>query len=280
MGINHQYYSDENSQNHTNPPPNFSNALLQNQSPIRWEENVTPSPGRRFGLGLGPCALVHVPQTDPPQTMPLPRPIDLNLTPHNYSSGPLESQNPDPHNGLAAKPSFFQQLGISNWTSRSTWLPSNFCGVFRESRPASPIPQHIEQVSTPANTLEGLVNAGWSLISPGPQEAGPSNWMDRAPANILNAFSGSQEGGINSQILSHDASSHKPDELRNISRFINNRFRISLPLFHTTLTVCCRLLIKNRNIIKGVMIMRRCIPQHHHWIFCTLIMSQVLYQIT
>ena len=61
MGPNHQYHSNENSQNHTNPPPDFSNASPNLRTPIRWEENVTPSPRHRFGLGLELGASVNPP---------------------------------------------------------------------------------------------------------------------------------------------------------------------------------------------------------------------------
>lgn len=57
----------------------------------------------------------------------------------------------------------------------------------------------------------------------------PTNWQDRAHAQATNGFHQSQEVGFNAQQHTLDDSSHEPDELRNISRIINNRFRISPP---------------------------------------------------
>lgn len=51
-GYNNQYYSDVKSQNHTNPPPDFSNSSVRNLTPSSLRERFNPSPslGRRYGF--------------------------------------------------------------------------------------------------------------------------------------------------------------------------------------------------------------------------------------
>lgn len=90
-------------------------------------------------------------------------------------------------------------------------------------------PNEFHYVQT--NTLEDLVAKGWPIAPPGPQEAGPSNWVDRAHEQALNDLHGYLDIGLHPQNQNHSNSSNDPEELRNISHIINSRFRISPPPF-------------------------------------------------
>ena len=221
-----QYYSDDNSQNHTNPPPDFSNASFQNQTPIRWEENITASPGRRFGLESDPRGYTtgYHHRSATPTSIALQ--IDLNLPPDHSAPDPNVKREPNLNEDNPSSTS-----GLSQWARRSVQIASRLCGSFGNPRPVSPqlltTPNNQDQV----NTLEGLVAQGWPIEPPGPQEAGPSNWVDRAQEQALNEMHGILELGLDHQNLSFSNSSNEPDELRNISHIINSRFRISPPPF-------------------------------------------------
>ena len=181
LNPHHQYYSDENSQNHTNPPPDFSNASFYDRSPIRWEENVTPSPGRRFGLDLGSSMFVDMPPESSAEHRANPPLIDLNLPPGSPtavhmvpSSHEMQAGQTNNHSS-----SLFQQLGLSSWVSRTTWLPHNWCGSVSVHEHTTP-PAPSTQLNIPnPNTLEALVQEGWRVVPPGPDESGPSNWQER-----------------------------------------------------------------------------------------------------
>lgn len=73
----YQYYSDDSSQNHTNPLPDFSNFNVgqcsDHGSSIR--RHVTPSSGRRFGLSLDTRVVLPVSHVSPNIN------LDLNLPP-------------------------------------------------------------------------------------------------------------------------------------------------------------------------------------------------------
>ena len=233
MGPHDQYYSDENSQNHTNPPPDFSNASLQNRTPIRWEENVTPSPGRRFGLSPDPGASISWAPNSPQSYQTHIRnniALDLNMPPDLNTPAQPEHQDTNSRPTPTNQNGLFHQLGISNWVHKSSALVRSLCGgkdILRQT--TQPLSPHDEN-PIPPNTLEGLVLEGWALVPPGPQEAGPSNWVDRAQEQALTALQGEVRiGPITPHMQDISDSSLEPDEFHHISLLINERFRISPP---------------------------------------------------
>ena len=82
-----QYYSDDNSQHHTNPPPDFSNYSYEHYS-HHW---ASASPGSRCGVTEDTRASIT--NAIPHTLEPNPR-FDLNLSPRSLS--PHQSQY-DPH---------------------------------------------------------------------------------------------------------------------------------------------------------------------------------------
>lgn len=97
----YQYYSDDNSQNHTNPPPDFSNYSLgpnsdQESSVMR---QVSPPPGRRFGLTLDSKAILH----GCPISGNLDLELNLNLPPPNVMN-PVGREPPVSHNPFLNAP--------------------------------------------------------------------------------------------------------------------------------------------------------------------------------
>lgn len=84
------FYSDYNSQNHTNPPPDFSNDSIQQLSPSQLRERFrdrypsSPTPGYRLGVDDDPMAIIPpLPdlETNSTQTLDLNHVSDT-LTPH------------------------------------------------------------------------------------------------------------------------------------------------------------------------------------------------------
>lgn len=70
---------------------------------------------------------------------------------------------------------------------------------------------------------------GWSLQPPGPEEAGPSNWVERNLDMVpLDSHFGTHLGDA---ALMADNFEESPPELQNISNIITNRFRISPPMY-------------------------------------------------
>lgn len=122
-----QYYSDDNSQHHTNPLPDFSNQTLNIQTPLslRTWLDISPSPGRRFGLGpefgtsiIPPNVDHHEPNTTLDHNFPpiqnQPRPIP--------NTQPSTQAHPTPTNTnihSVSEPTR-QQFGVSRLVS-STW---------------------------------------------------------------------------------------------------------------------------------------------------------------
>lgn len=182
---------------------------------------------------------IHPPLSEPP----LP---DLNIPTDPHMSNKPYTQEPIPPQPTNSPKNLFHQLGITNWASRSTNIVRNLCGSLCESRPPSPNNHHMDQTYNPPKTLEGLIVGGWQLSPPGPHEAGPSNWEARAQEQAINTI---QVALFNSHHNHQDylpitESSPEPEELRNISNLINQRFRLSPHLLRTPLTPCFRLIIK------------------------------------
>lgn len=127
-------------------------------------------------------------------------------------------------------------MGLTNWASRSANLVRNLCGSFSDERTSPQINHQSPHADhNPPNTLEALIVGGWPITPPGPQEAGPSNWVGRAHERAVNELYGSYEPENTTQeFIPLSESSNEPTELRNISNLINQRFRLSPPLFADT----------------------------------------------
>ena len=182
------------------------------------------SPGRRYGLSSDTCASFT------PHKQPTSLEFDLNLPPINTQSDPTHTTQPNPSapdvpNSDKQRNHFnlLQRLSETNWAQGSLRIINGFCVPFgplnrERSQPSPPS----ESVIRPENgSLASLVAQGWALQAPGPMEAGPSNWMDRNLSDL--------EININNEAA--ERSPPSPPELRSISNMINNRFRISPPIF-------------------------------------------------
>lgn len=107
--------SNQNSDAHTNPPPNFSNTPPTEHTPSDHPANreTTPPPGRRFGVFFEPMAVLE------PHSKHL-QPIDLNLRPPNPNpNSPQENtqnrhtnSNPDTEHPPSHR--LFSHMGLSS----------------------------------------------------------------------------------------------------------------------------------------------------------------------
>lgn len=132
----YQYYSDDNSQNHTNPPSDFLNQSLYGYS-HHWR-TVSASPGRRLGLSPDTRASVapqpncyNEPNTNLDLNLP-PRPLSPPVIPQERATtpGPIENQPPShipPTNQQTSQFAMLLHLSISNWAQRSYRIINNFC---------------------------------------------------------------------------------------------------------------------------------------------------------
>ena len=232
----YQYYSDDNFQHHTNPPADFSNYSPQHYS-HHWGSN---SLGSRFGVSEATRASVT---NTPEHTTPL----DLNLSPRHTSPNPLTHETPHETPPVAASTHFpltsttnipvnfgssmLRNLNIPHWTQGSFRPLNNLCfprsyGPPVLSSPSPPSPSNIRQGTGPLSTL---VAQGWHMQPPDPDEAGPSNWVERNAAAAVEAQGlGAYHSGDNQM---SDNIADSPPDLEHLSNFINDRFRLSPPIF-------------------------------------------------
>ena len=252
----YQYYSDDNSQHHTNPPPDFSNNSYQSHS-HHW---ASTSPSTRFGLSEETRASINnhlSPQSDHNLSETHAQ-LDLNLSPRPSSprppanefippvslpqhpqgtfptlSEPQLTHNHTPENRPYQQPgpTMHHRLHFSHWAQNSDRLLNNLCGSIapRQTQYLRHSPPSPSLIHTGAGPLTTLVTHGWDIQPSAPDEAGPSNWIERNAAAAVVA-----QGLELYQAEAHlmpDNFVDSPPELQNISNLINERFRISPPVF-------------------------------------------------
>ena len=108
------YYSDDNSQHHTNPPPDFSNDSIRQLSPSQLHERfrdrfpASPTPGRHLGMDVNPMAIIPpLPDLDTQTTHTLDlnqMSAPLNPAAHGPLSTDLELSTLRPIIGMTSEP--------------------------------------------------------------------------------------------------------------------------------------------------------------------------------
>ena len=165
-------YSPDNSQHHTNPPPDFSNSSMRHLSPSQLRERFQASPTlvSRYGFDFPSRASVD---RGPPSKDAVVPDLDVNFPPPRLSHTQVSSAAGQ-HS--ASGTSIYLRLG--GWAQRSRQLAAAFClGLRNRSQGVQP---------TDSGTLEEVVRQGWSRRPPGPEEAGPSDWLTRQPPRPQN----------------------------------------------------------------------------------------------
>lgn len=222
-------YSADNSQLHTNPPPDFSNSSMCNLSPSQLRErfNLSPTPGSRYApdlprqasLGLHPSADDSLP---PPSAVfsqageavfssEEPQDLQAGLFPGDEDTRVRHVRPTGTSWGLGA----WAQRSFRNATTRCLGraFPASHEPDTQLRMSLGPLPH--SQAWSDSGLLEDVVQQGWQMRAPpAPDEAGPSDWMRLDP-----------------NPRASPTTEREPPELQRISALINSRFRISPPLF-------------------------------------------------
>lgn len=247
-GANVQIMSDEYSQENAQPPQPYHDTSHN----YNFRTTVSPRPGTRYGLGLDPNGfLVHrinnvtEPNTSlnlnfpPPTNFPdLDMPIPLySVVPHEGVSG----LNAPSHSGFEQREHISEAPSGSREERASTcphgWAQgflrmTNLCCVsgaqnFHNRNDYSP--PSLSIIQPPATTLIGLLAYGRAMLPPGPDEAGPSNWIERNTEVAHMQTFGHMHIEHQSDNFIEDNLHDEPRELRNISTLITDRFRLTPP---------------------------------------------------
>lgn len=93
--------------------------------------------------------------------------------------------------------------------------------------PNTPTPS-ASSIREGTGTLASLVPQGWQLQPPGPNEVGPSNWMERS--SHVSSNDPRMVVHFDNELARDVVPPSSPVELRNLSSILNNRFCISPPI--------------------------------------------------
>ncbi|KMT04157.1 hypothetical protein BVRB_8g186060 isoform A [Beta vulgaris subsp. vulgaris] len=202
--------------------------------------HFSPSPGRRFGLGPD-VDVSHLP--DHNQLSQLNFNLDLNQPPlpsqpPNHNFQPLSTQQPsttlslsldDPNNDRSIA---LLELERSNWSQGPYRIRNGYCVPLRpfSSRRSEPSPPSTSVINPGAGTLASLVAQGWAFHPPGPDEPGPSNWVERTMAS--QGMQGHDDRTVALLTDTYEGTNTNAElpGLQNINTLLNDRFRISPPL--------------------------------------------------
>ena len=245
-GHYNQFYSDDNSQNHTNPPPDFDNQSMNSYTPasLRTRLNLSPSPGRRFGLEpeSGNAVRHYLEDFHEPNTS-----LDLNYPPGQHQLRPTTNTVPErqppsqasphiPNSELMAQPFSVSRPDLSTWAQGRYRMLNGYCVPIGPPDPNERYesPPSMSSLRPGTGTLASLVAQGWSLQPPAPDEAGPSNWVARnlqiATMQVQEMLdSSTQQGFLGSALVG------EPQERRSTSSPVHDRSHMpSLSIAATT----------------------------------------------
>lgn len=189
-----QYYSDDNSQHHTNPPPDFSNQSLHSFNPasMRHRLDLSPARGRRFGLGddFGDSTINYSEESYGPNTT-----LDLNFPPpqsqtqhpnttqmelhHIPTTTQLEPQHMARNEPRAHRVDDIHQ-DLSHWAQGKYRMINGYCVPAHQVgfQKQQESPPSMSSIRPETGTLASLVAQGWAFNLQAPMKRGQATGLN------------------------------------------------------------------------------------------------------
>ena len=211
---------------------------------LRTRLNLSPSPGRRFGLGpeSGTAVIHYSADFQKPNTS-----LDLNYPPGQHHPRPTtntfterqppsQASPPIPNSEPMAQPLGVSRPDLSSWAQGRYRMLNGYCVPIGPPDPNERYesPPSMSSLRPGTGTLASLVAQGWALQPPAPDEAGPSNWVARnlqlANMQVQEMLDSSNQPGFVGS-----AQVGEPQERRNTSSPVHDRSHMpSLSIDDTT----------------------------------------------